>query len=261
MFRYQTIDVSRIPRAAQLSLARRLYDEIFSKIWLDINFDSFLALFFPTDARKHLIYLIYDRKNSLIGYLIFRVVALRLDGKGYQIARLSTNVLPEHTGNNLVHQIVFRSSLLTFLAAVLRGQRFMILFTANTPKTYCLIARRSRLIYPSPQLPFDARLHQVLLCACKKLRIPIIDTHKLISQHTTALSIDLKKTLSQNIRQDAFYQFYLSRCPDYSQGASLVTALELGFWQGMAELLHQARYFWRNRRSEKKAATAASKSS
>ena len=252
-FRYETLDLNRLSSAKCHAIARQVYDTVFSKLWLEIDFPTFYQLFFNTRAFQQRIHLIYNEKRKLIGYLIFRVLDLRCSKTSYRVVRLATNILPEYAGNNLVHRMVFRDSLQAFLRSILRGARFMMLFTANTPKTYCLLARRVRSIYPSPHLGIKPRLHQAILSACRQLSIPVTDSTRLTSHHPTSLSKDLKNQLSSTVREDDFYRFYLERCPDFDRGQSLITVLELSAWQGMLEIINQVRIFtstikWRRRR-------------
>lgn len=234
----QTINLKSISEPTRHDLARQAYDDVFAKLWHDVSFNEFYKLFF-TPAKHEKLFLFKTADQRLAGYLIFRIVEFQNAKCKYGIVRLSTNVLPAYFGQNIVHRLVFKESLKYFARIVLTGRKLAILFTANSPSSYCILKRRALKVYPGPEQPTPPAIRQMITAACRHLGIQLTDPHRLLTHYPARLNSAANQRLQSQAQEDDAYRFYMATCPNYDKGQALVTLMLVNVWEGVHEVLHQ----------------------
>jgi len=222
MLTTDVINLKNVNHGARELIARHCFDEVFQRIWDGVTYDEFFQMFFATaNVEKIFLFKTFDQK--LAGYFIYRVIELEIEKKRYGVARLSTNILPQHFGHNLLHRIVFFESFKYFIKSLFNRRSFVLFFTANSPTSYCLFKRRSRKIFPCPKYGVPAPYRKLMLAACQKFQITLTDAENFVVSYPVILRPDVVQRMKKTITEDEIYHFYMAKCPRYDQGQALVT--------------------------------------
>lgn len=238
MLHIETINLKKVHQRIRKELALQCFNEIFQKIWEGVSFEDFYRMFFsPADLEK--VFLFKTPDQNLAGYFIYRAIEMDIKQKKYGIARLSTNILPQYFGQNLLHRIVFIESMKYFLKSLLSRRSFMIFFTANSPASYCVMKRRSRKVFPCPKLGVPEAYRELMRETCQRFQVPLIDEENFVSHYPVTLRSSVAKHMEKSTQEDEIYRFYMERCPRYQEGQALVIMKPVSAFDGFIDICQQ----------------------
>lgn len=242
----EKIDLNKLSDSDKSMLSDRLFSQIFDRIWSGFSRDQFHKYFFEGQFPLNRIYL-FKSEQKIVGYLIVKFVHIDIRRRKYSIFRVSANVLPKYTGNQLVTWPVFLESCKCFLTWALTPRRLFIFLTSNSPASYCAMYKRTRKIYPSPDQKTPGKILELLPSLSEKFNLNI-ETHSPFVCRFSGVGLSnpyIVKQQENNLSEGSL--FYKKLCPDYSEGQALITLLPLDIVSGLLETMNQIQSALKNK--------------